>query len=324
MSFNKFLTLALIATLSFSLVLAQGPPDYRVNCDITSPEFQDEHSIVVGALAQNSEQGYGWWQDSRTIAPVSLVEGTEPIYIEVQRSTWFQHVIWDPVMCMLREIQFYARYNTATHQFLGWAIQETGIENYPPGYMFNFATHPPTMNKTLSQYGPSWLSPYLYDSAVMMGTSPYEAALGPSTMGHSWLDSETQSPRFFGRIQNYIDNQFRMYSYVIPIQAIPGDVNSFFEVHVAIESRVDAFPQVILDALDWYMSVKDLENPPLVTDPHDPYQQMQIFMYTPTEAAKRSDARNVRMPPSHGHPVKITDYDTYTAAVDHFLEEFTH
>lgn len=311
-----FIALLLFAAALFTDVHARGNPFQRI-CDPGDPEFQAMHSAALGQTPINFEQGWGWIQETAVVMPIPTENGQ--MLVEVQRSTWYHHVAWSDEACAWIETQAWPKYaidfDTYTATFFGWGIQQVTLEPKDPA--FRLTDGNPLANRAFSEYTPRWLTPYLSGSALVMNTDIYEAALGPSTIAHSWIGKDDGQPKFFGKIQNHVQGEYRTYTYAFPIEAVPGNAHSRFDILVSIYSRAGAFPQVILDALDWFESVKDLEDPPLVPDPEDPTGGYlpPVFIYQPA-SQKASELSDAVPDNTHGVPFSIVDIDSYNLALE--------
>jgi len=312
------LTLLLLALVAS--VFAGGNPLQKL-CDPSDPDFQAQHSAAWGQIAVNSDQGWLWHQETVIVAPVPTDNGV--MLMEVQRYTWYHHVEWSDEQCGYVNIQVWPKYSydPVTYQptFLGWGVQEIAIDHKNPAYRQSDAI-PPVPELAFTEYTPTWVSPYLADSVLVMGATSYEAGVGPDSLLHSWHSPVTGKVVFSGKIVNFVPGVYRTYTYAIPIQTVPDVDESIIDVLTSIYSRAAPAPQVITDAINWYNSVKDLEDPPLTQDPADPTggQLPPVFIYFPP-AEKAVEGDNAIPENTHGAQLPIIDAITYNRAVEFLI-----
>lgn len=301
---------------------ASGGNPFAKICDPTDPEFIDRHEAYAGQVTINENQGWGWIQETAIVAPVPTENGI--ILTEVARYTWYHHVKWSDELCAFVETQMWPKYVvdavTYAATFVGWGIQQVEVGHKAPA--FRMTNGNPLADRALSEYTVRWMTPYLFGSVSVMNTDVYESALGPSTMAHSWIGKDDGQPKFFGKIQNHVYGEYRTYTYAIPIEFVPGNAHSRVDVLVSIYSRAGLYPQEILDAMAWFNSVKDLENPPLTPDPEDYTGALPpVFIYSPP-AQKRSENGSPAVPANtHGAPFPIVDAESYNRAIEFFAAQ---
>jgi len=315
----KLFLLLLLGLAAVSCALAGGNPLEKL-CDPSDPGFLAQHSAAWSQIAANNDQGWVWHQSTSVVMPVPTDNGV--MFVEIQHYTWYHHVVWSDEKCAYIEIQLWPKYafNPVTYEavFAGWGIQEIEVGHKNPAYRQTDSI-PPLPELAFTEYTVQWNTPYLADSANVMGAITYEAGLGPDTMMHSWHSPLDNSVVFSGFIVNYEQGHYREYTYGFRVQTVPGVPESVVKIMVSIESRAAQAPQEILDALAWYDSVKDLEDPPLTQDPGDLTGQLPpVFIYSPPAEKVAEDSANVSdaIPAStHGLAFPINSLESYNLAL---------
>lgn len=309
--------LLLLATFFVGAYAAGNP--LSVVCDFAGSEFQDRHQAVISTISKNWDQGWGWTQETALVMPVPTDTGV--MLVEVQRYTWYHFVEWSAKLCSFIETQAWPKYIidpvTYAASFLGWGIQQIRLYELPPAYRQSKSI-PPVPERALTEYDIEWMTPYLADSAIAMGADVLNVGLGSTTTNYNMRRASDGKLMIHTALNSYVPHEHRIYTLHVPIEAIPDVPHSTFEVLAHITSTAGPVPQVITDALAWFESVKDLENPPLTPDPQDFTGQLPpVFIYQPAAAKMKDGAYPAGVPENtHGIAFPILDSASYNRAVD--------
>jgi len=282
-----------------------APPSDPTKCDRLSPEFAKRHGMQIGTEQANRGQGNVWKQHTAVIAPVDLGSGT-PQWFEVANFDFWQDVFWaGEEACCWNETQAWPRSDPNTGEFV-LALQRIIVCPTDAYYRRNFDVVPPAWDESQSEYTANWYKDaYLEESAIVIGTTPFEYALGDKVVSAGWYRSDGSLP-YVNTLINYVDGYYRTYSLNTLLEAVPGDASTTYKILADVTRTSEVPPTIVSQAFEWFNEKID---DPSYTPVINPVTGVGEYIFVPSQHATR-EARdsittsNINMNPSvniHSH-----------------------
>lgn len=302
-------TLLCVLLVLFLGVITCAPTDPN-KCLRDSSVFATRHSMQIGTEQANREQGNIWRQAVAVVAPVDL--GSGPQWLEVAKFDFWQDNMWaGEESCCWNETQAWPRIDPVSGEFM-LAFQRIFVCPTEPFFRRNFDTIPPVWEEAQSKYTVEWYKgAYLEESAIVIGTSPQEYALGDKVTSAAWYRADGSLP-YVNTLVNYVDGFYRTYTVNTFLEAIPGDVSTSYKVMGDITSTSELPPALVSQAFEWFDQVIDDDNHQTVISP---VTGLGEYIFVPSQHASR-DARNTASTDLNMNPsVDMTSHKSIQKAI---------